>query len=288
MPSKAPKRARGANGRQSSDGSATPARMSQKLDTAPRRPKRSTPAPTAARAIRRRSVGAPSPIQRLLGLLLVAIVGCLGLLVLAHSTASFQGGQGLRGAPPQQSCRPDASGIPEPGPCGDTWRYAQAVNAQAHVLAPPSVSVAAIQQALTSADSPLADTTATRDSRTYAEYLWDQGKRSGVDPGMVMGFFNAESSYGTQGMSTQTHDLANERALAGRPSRCSNDGCYVYDDTWFDGIDRIVALLADYAHRGLDTADKVIPIWAPTSDYNNDLVMSGNVRATVQALHAAS
>jgi len=231
-------------------------------------------------------------VRRLLGLALVVALVCVFLLSLARTTTSVSGGQLLprpgRAVAPDQSCHPDASGIPAPGPCGDTWRYTEGANQTGSVMAPPSASVAAIAQALRSVGSPLADDAPRRDGRTYAEYLWDEGKRTGVDPGVVMGFFNAESNYGIKGIATQTHDLANERPVPGRPTRCSNDGCYVYDDTWFDGIDRIYGLLADYARRGLDTAGKVIPTWAPSSDYNDDAVYSRNVRATMQALTAAS
>jgi len=205
---------------------------------------------------------------------------------------SIDGGQAsvrsLRAVAPLQACRPDASGVPQPGPCGDTWRYAVAANPNGRVVAPPSASVAAIWQALSAQGSPLADNTPRRDGRTYAEYLWDEGKRRGIDPGMVMGFFNAESNYGIKGIAIRTHDLANERPVPGHPVRCSNDGCYVYDDTWFDGIDRIYGLLADYARRGMDTADRAIPTWAPSTDHNDDAIYSRNVRATMQALTAAS
>jgi len=223
--------------------------------------------------------------------LVVALI-CVFLLSLARTTTTISGGQttprGRHAAAPDQACRPDSGDVPAPGPCGDTWRYAMGDNTDGKVMAPPSASVAAIQQALAAAGSPLADESPRRDGHTYAEYLWDEGKRTGVDPGVVMGFFNAESNYGTKGVATQTHDLANERPVPGRPTRCTNDGCYVYDDTWFDGIDRIYGLLAGYARRGLDTAGKAIPTWAPSSDYNDDAVYSRNVRATMQALTAAS
>jgi len=234
-----------------------------------------------------RSTGA----RRVLGALLLAVLACALLLALTRGATSIEGGVlsgRAAGVTPDAACPPDASGIPGPGPCGDTWRDARAANPDGRVLASPSASVAAIQRALAAAGSPLADEGPRRDGRTYAEYLWDGGQRTGVDPAVVMGFFNAESNYGTRGMAAQTHDLANERSVSGRPSRCSGDGCYVYDDNWFDGIDRIYGLLADYARRGLDTADKVIPIWAPQSDYNDDALMASNVRNTARALNAAS
>lgn len=231
-------------------------------------------------------------MRQLLGVLLLAILACLLLLSLVHGTMSIDGGQtpvhSLHAVTPLQACRPGASGIPQPGPCGDTWRYAEAANPTGHVVAPPSASVAAIQHALAAAGSPLAGNTPRRDGRTYAEYLWDEGKRRGIDPGVVMGFFNAESNYGTKGIAMRTHDLANERPVPGRPTRCTDDGCYVYDDTWFDGIDRIYGLLADYARRGLDTADKAIPTWAPSTDRNDVALYSRNVRATLQVLTTAS
>jgi hypothetical protein len=186
--------------------------------------------------------------------------------------------------------RPSRVDLPPPaGPCGDPWRRALRANPRGAILAPPSAAVAALQQALAGVGSPLADTRPRRGGDTYAEYLWDAGRRTGVDPAVVLAFFWVESHDGTQGVAVQTHSLSNARPVGHEPVVCTSDGCYAAEPDWFAGIDRMVALLlAAYAHGGVSTADQAIPVWAPASDYNSVEAFSASVHQTLAELWAAS
>jgi hypothetical protein len=177
---------------------------------------------------------------------------------------------------------------PPTGICDDSRRRAERPNPAGRLLAPPSVSAGAILRALSASGSPLAATSQRRDGKTYAEYIWDEGKASGIDPAVVMAIFRFESHYGTLGMARLTHSLGNIRPVGLQPEICSGDGCYAYANDWFDGVDRIYGLLREYARQGAATVDQVIPIWAPPSDNNDDAAYVAGVRETMQALHLDS
>jgi len=175
--------------------------------------------------------------------------------------------------------------IPPPGLCGDGQRGAEAPNPNATILASPSISIDAIKHALTSAGSPLAVGAVLREKRTYAEYIWDKGKATGVDPAVMMAFFNQESNYGTHGVAVATHNPGNIRPFAGRGSYCSVYGCYAYAVDWFQGIDDTYNLLRTYAlAKGLRTVAQAVPVWAPSSDHNDDAVFINGVRNTMRSL----
>lgn len=167
-------------------------------------------------------------------------------------------------------------------------RLAVASNMAGYLAAPPSTSAAAIQRALRDAGSPLADTRPRHAGITYAQYLWDRGKESGIDPAVAMALFWHESHYGTLGMATLTHDLANARPDTTGPQLCNDDGCYAYDSDWFAGIDRMYALLRRYHSWGLLTVDQLVPVWAPPGDFNDDGAYIESVHETLQRLDLAS
>jgi len=175
--------------------------------------------------------------------------------------------------------------IPPPGSCGDAQRVVEAPNPNAAIIAPPSISIDAIEHALSGAGSPLAANTVLHGKRTYAEYIWDKGKAVGVDPAVMMAFFNQESNYGTQGVAVDTHNPGNIRPFPGRGSYCSVYGCYAYAVDWFQGIDDTYDLLHAYAtEKGLHTVAQAVPVWAPSSDYNDDVVFITGVRNTMRSL----
>jgi len=148
--------------------------------------------------------------------------------------------------------------------------------------------VRTVWHALWAAGSPLADNGPRNNGKTYAEYIWDEGKATGIDPAIVMGIFRQESSYGTQGMAVLTHSLGNMRPMHPGAQLCGGDGCYQYEPNWFRGIDDIYRLLRRYVARGYATADQLIPTWAPPGDFNDDAIYSFSVHQTMHALNAAS
>ncbi len=226
----------------------------------------------------------------LAGLLVGALILLVVTSLLWHALSSRPSSDlGSVVSPPgRPDCRPAGGALPRPGPCGDTWRRAEAPNAAGAVVAPPSASVGAIWRALWATGSPLANNTPRRDGRTYAEYVWDKGRQTGVDPAVVMGFFRMESHYGIEGIAVHTHSLSNARPIGAQRALCTNDGCYADESTWWAGINDIYALLRAYADRGLTTADTAIPVWAPSSDHNNIRAYRAAVGQTLRTLNAAS
>lgn len=174
-------------------------------------------------------------------------------------------------------------GAPPPVACADKTRPAIAPNPQGEILHAPSVSVRAIWLTLLQGGSPLADDTARRGGRTYAQYIWDAGRASGVDPAILMGMFNVESHYGRDGVARLTHSPGNMRVS--QPGQPAIQGYASYPD-WFAGIDATDALLRRYAGAGMATVDAAIPTWAPSSDHNDTAAYIVIVHDTMAAIAA--
>ncbi len=184
-------------------------------------------------------------------------------------------------APVPNPCAGSAAAA-QPDLCDDRGRRAVAANPDGQILHTPSVSVHAIWQALQAAGSPLAEEATRRDGRTYAEYIWDAGRVSGVDPAIFMGMFNVESKYGRNGVARVTHSPGNMRALNGQSSV---EGYAAYPD-WFAGIDATYALLRSYALHGAPTIDSAIPVWAPAYDHNDPNAYIAIIKDTMSRIAA--
>lgn len=231
--------------------------------------------------------------RALAGNRLLLILLLCGAVWLAHNPGSALRGLLDAGAPiarllglgesPSGSCQPD-----QVRPCGDhviyddRVRHAVAPNPNGEIVHVPSIGVRAIWQALWEAGSPLADDTPRRDGRTYAQYIWDAGRASGVDPAVFMGVFNVESKYGREGVARYTYSPGNIRAVGGQ---ASFQGYASYPD-WFAGIDATYALLRSYVERGLPTVETAIPVWAPSSDHNDPLLYIALIKNTMASLAA--
>ena len=234
----------------------------------------------------------PFKARRVLSASLVGIIVVAILLPNVVKRGSSRGpgspgqpfGLPTAGAP----CRAAGAGLPAPGPCGDLWRRPVAPNPTGQLAAPPSVSVGAIWRALNAAGSPLADNTVRRGGCTYAEYLWDVGRSTGIDPGVMMAFFNQESNYGTKGVAVRSHNPGNLRPMPDRRTVCDVDGCYAYAADWFQGIDDTYGVLSHYADGGIKTVEQAVPVWAPNVDHNDDDVFLDGVHQTMRALAADS
>lgn len=186
-------------------------------------------------------------------------------------------------------CRPPTTLIPAPGPCGDRYRTMKQSNDTGSILAPPSTSVQAIWRALWAMGSPLADNDlrfqTDQGTKTPAEYIYDSGLATGVDPAVVVGFCYVESHCGRLGLAAITHSLGNERPSANlQPVIATGDGFYAYHATWFAGIDAIYRLLLSYAHHGLMTVSAAVPVWAPPSDNNTPDAYTAGVLGEMQRL----
>lgn len=185
-------------------------------------------------------------------------------------------------------CRPPATLIPPPGPCGDTFRTMKQSNDTGSILAPPSTSVQAIWRALWAMGSPLADNNlrfqTSRGTLDPAEYIYDSGLATGVDPSIVVSFCYVESRCGRLGMAALTHSLSNQRPVGMVPQIVGGDGGYAYFSDWFQGIDAIYRLLLDYVHHGLMTVSAAVPVWAPSADANNPASYTAGVLAEMTRL----
>jgi len=234
----------------------------------------------------------PFRVRRVLSASLVGIIVVAILLpnVIRQGPPRGPGSSGqavglpAAGAP----CRAAGAARPAPGPCGDLWCRPVAPNPTGRLAAPPSVSVGAIWRALDAASSPLADNTVRRGGRTYAEYIWDMGRSTGIDPGVMMAFFNQESNYGTKGVAVRSHNPGNLRPMPDRRTVCDVDGCYAYAADWFQGIDDTYGVLRHYADHGMKTVEQAVPVWAPNVDYNDVGAFIDGVHQTMRALAADS
>lgn len=173
--------------------------------------------------------------------------------------------------------------LPAPGTAGDLQRRAFGVNVTGELLHLPSISVAAIRQALSANGSPILNEQFA-DGKDAAEYIWDAGRVLGIDPAVLMGIFKHESQYGTLGVAVHTHSVGNIRPLAGQPDW---HGYRLYA-SWQQGIDDCYRLLRQYALHGATTVDQAIPVWAPPTDSNDDTSYISSVMATMSYLNAAS
>ncbi len=96
---------------------------------------------------------------------------------------------------------------------------------------------------------------------------------SGLDPAIALAIFARESVFGTQGTTVETRNWGNVRT-AYRPERAvgTHPKNFSIFATWQDGLldwcERINERYID--ERGLDTIDKVLPVYAP-ADYGNDV-----------------
>lgn len=223
--------------------------------------------------------------------LIAVLVLCAAIWLVAQQRTPFGGtapnldpiahALGLS-APAPGPCAGANAAAHQPDLCADRGRRAVAANPAGQLLHAPSVSVRAIWQALQAAGSPLADEGPRRAGRTYAEYIWDAGRVSGVDPAIFMGMFNVESRYGQSGVARYTHSPGNMRATGGQENV---EGYASYPD-WFAGIDATYLLLRSYAVHGAPTVDTAIPIWAPAYDHNDPTAYVAIIKDTMTRIAA--
>jgi hypothetical protein len=123
----------------------------------------------------------------------------------------------------------------------------------------PSVDVDLINRVLAHYHSPAAG---------KGETLYNDGLQYGIDPAFALAFFMHESTFGTKGVAMVTHSLGNIRATQGY---LQYDGYRRYHN-WEEGFEDWYRLIANlYVGRwGLYTVDQIIPVYAPSSDNNDE------------------
>lgn len=152
-------------------------------------------------------------------------------------------------------------------------------------VSPPRISKATFVKVLRDANSPAAD---------EAESMYDGITSVGVDPAVGLAFFKHESTYGKYGI-CKTHDTKNignvrraYNAARGRQLDIPGRGPFWKFDSWTQGaIDWAERMRYRYAEQqGLDTVDKAIPVYAPSSDNNVPERYIKDVTDTVNAWQA--
>lgn len=128
---------------------------------------------------------------------------------------------------------------------------------------PPRISRDEFARVLQKFNSPCAP---------IAAECYDTITSTGLDPAVALAFFAHESTFGTRGVAVETLNWGNVRK-AFKPERAvgTHPRNFVIFRSWQDGLrdwcERINARYID--ERGLDTVEKAIPVYAPSSDGNN-------------------
>ncbi|MBV9258840.1 MAG: glucosaminidase domain-containing protein [Ktedonobacteraceae bacterium] len=147
------------------------------------------------------------------------------------------------------------------------------------VLGKPTVSANFIDRVLTSYHSPAAG---------KGQALYDMGVRYGIDPAFALAFFMHESSFGTAGEAAKTLSLGNLRCIPNFPCVDQDRGGYAAFSSWEAGFQAWYELIRNYyvAQRGLTTVDKIIPIYAPTADNNDEAAYIASLKHALDTWHA--
>jgi hypothetical protein len=147
------------------------------------------------------------------------------------------------------------------------------------VLSKPTITAAFIDRVLTTYKSPAAG---------KGQALYDLGVQYGIDPAFALAFFLHESSFGTAGEATKTLSLGNLRCIPNFACVDQNRGGYAAFATWEDGFKAWYELIRNYyvAQRGLTTVDKIIPIYAPTADNNDEAAYIASLKHALDTWHS--
>ena len=139
------------------------------------------------------------------------------------------------------------------------------------VTGPPTVTASFINHILTLAHSP---------AQGIGNVMYQQGVKYGIDPVYALAFFHHESSFGLAGMARSTHSIGNIRCTQGYT--CDPTGGYRSYPSYAVAVDDWYSLLASvYIPRGLNTVEKIIPVYAPMRDHNNEAAYIASVNADV-------
>lgn len=142
--------------------------------------------------------------------------------------------------------------------------------------AAPRISQGSFSRILASAGSPAAP---------HGDELYTIIKGYGLDPAVALAFFQHESQYCTTGRCARG-ELRNWGMLRQhiKPHRSAgfNDGFARYA-TWQDSVRDWCELMLGYVNRGMETVEKALPVYAPTSDGNVPTAYISAIRRQVAA-----
>lgn len=133
----------------------------------------------------------------------------------------------------------------------------------------PRISRERFASVLAAAGSPAA---------SEADACWTAVASEGVDPLFALAIFHHESRFGTVGL-VATYDLKNpgatrsSRTGEGEAVQIPGRGQFWRYPSWAAGFRDLARRLTDpsfvYRQRGAETVERIVPLWAPSSDGNN-------------------
>jgi len=146
------------------------------------------------------------------------------------------------------------------------------------VLGKPSITADFINKVLEANHSPAAGT---------GQSLYNLGVKYGIDPAFPLAFFLHESSYGTSGEARKTLSIGNSRCIDGYACVDQDRGGYALFANWEESYDEWYTLIRNYyvGKRGLTTVDKIIPVYAPNADHNNEKAYIQSLKDTIDSYH---
>ena len=169
-------------------------------------------------------------------------------------------------------------------------RPAVTSNLSAYILHSPSISSGTIQRALEAMGSPMAGATATDShgvTKNLAQYLYDAGRVTGVDPAVMLAVCAHESSCGKYGVARCSKSLSNQRPTTENTPICPGaDGYYQAFSDWTQGVDGMYQLLWKYGHgfggfTAMHTWAQAVNTWAPAADHNDPAGYSADVYSKI-------
>jgi len=129
------------------------------------------------------------------------------------------------------------------------------------IVGSPTVSADLMDRVLEQAGSPA--------PRTFGKMLYALGIEYHIDPVFPLAFFHHESTFGLKGVAAVTHGLGNVRCTAGWV--CDPSGGYRAYPTWILGAEDWFEVMQHvYVEHGLTTVSKIIHVYAPAADHNNE------------------
>ena len=139
------------------------------------------------------------------------------------------------------------------------------------IVGPPTVSASFIDSVLAAAHSPAVG---------IGKVMYNLGVKYGIDPAFPLAFYHHESGYGEHGMALTTRSIGNIRCTEGYT--CDPTGGYRAYASYEVGVEDWYTLITQvYLPNGLTTVEKIIPVYAPTADHNNEAAYIASVNSDV-------
>lgn len=137
------------------------------------------------------------------------------------------------------------------------------------IVSEPTITVQKIEEVLAKYNSP---------AQGLGEVIFDLGVKHNINPALALAFFVKESSAGTRGWAVRTRNWGNRKGTgpAGQAGPFMKYNSFEESlKDWFPYIHR------RYVSRGLDTLPKLISVYAPNYDGNDE---AGYVRSVMRMM----